>query len=71
MKRQINSLDHVHDLLVLVEPQVVVGDRHPLEGHLEWKLLSCSHCQELGQLADLAPDWLFMLVQPIRSQFAC
>ena len=25
-------LDHVHDLLALVEPQVVVGYRHPLEG---------------------------------------
>ena len=25
-------LDHVHDLLALVEPQVMVGDRHPLEG---------------------------------------
>ena len=45
--------------------------RHAIQGFLEWKLLSCSHCQELGQLADLAPDWLFMLVQPIRSQFAC
>ena len=38
---------------------------------LEWKLMSCSHCQELGQLADLASDWLFTLVQPIRSQLAC
>ena len=23
-----------------------------------WKLLSCSQCQELGQRANLAPDWL-------------
>ena len=29
---------------------------------LERKLLSCSHCQEFGQLADLASDWLFKLV---------
>ena len=28
----------------------------------ERKLISCSHCQELGQLADLAPDWLFTLM---------
>ena len=35
------------------------------------KLMSLSHCQELGQLADLASDWLFPLVQePIRSQLA-
>jgi hypothetical protein len=27
-------LDHVHDLLVLVEPKVMVGDGHPLEGDL-------------------------------------
>ena len=26
--------------------------------------------QELGQLADLASDWLFVLAQPIRSQLA-
>ena len=38
---------------------------------LEWKLMSLSHGQELGQLADLASDWLFTLVQPIRSQLAC
>ena len=30
--------------------------------------MSCIHCQEFGQLADLASDWLFTLVQPIRSQ---
>ena len=44
-----------------------------------WKLMSRSHGQELGQLADLASDWLgqladmasdwlFTLLQPIRSQ---
>ena len=27
-----------------------------------WKLLSCSHCQELGPFADLASDLLFTLV---------
>ena len=26
------------------------------------KLMSCSHCQELGQLADLVSDWLLTLV---------
>ena len=36
-----------------------------------WKLMSSSHCQELGQLADLASDWLFTLMQLIRSQLAC
>ena len=38
---------------------------------LEWKLMSCSHGQELGQFADLASDWLFNLEHQIRSQFAC
>ena len=32
-----------------------------------WKFMSCSHCQELGQPADLGSDWLFTLVQPVRS----
>ena len=35
-----------------------------------WKLMSQSHCQEMCQLAVLASDWLFTLVQPIRSQLA-
>ena len=30
-----------------------------------------SHGQKIGQLADPASDWLFTLVQPIRSQLAC
>ena len=38
---------------------------------LKRKLMSLSHCQELGQLTDLAFDWLFTLVQPIRSQLGC
>ena len=36
-----------------------------------WKCISLSHCQELGQLAVLASDWFFTLVQPILSQLAC
>ena len=35
------------------------------------KFMRCSHCQKLGQLVDLASDWLFTLVQQIRSQLAC
>ena len=35
---------------------------------LGWKLLSCSQCQELGQRATLAPDWLPENKEPIRSQ---
>ena len=38
---------------------------------LERKFMSCGHCQEMGQLANLASDWLFTLVQPIRSQLDC
>ena len=33
-----------------------------------WKLLSCSQCQELGQRANLAPDWLPENKGPIRSK---
>ena len=29
---------------------------------LKRKFMSCSHFQELGQLADLASDWLFSLL---------
>ena len=52
---------------------VEAGNGQPFSHDLElgWKLMSCSQCQELGQLADLASDWLFTLLQPIRSQFAC
>ena len=35
-----------------------------------WKLISLSHGQELGQIADLASDWMFTLVQQIRSPLA-
>ena len=44
---------------------------NPLSEDQGRKLLSCRHCQELCQLADLASDWLRTLVQPIRSQLAC
>ena len=39
-----------------------------LARNLGWKFMSCSLRQEFGQLAALAPDWLFVLVQPISSQ---
>ena len=38
---------------------------------LKRKLMSLSHGQAKDQLADLASDWLFTLVQPIRSRLAC
>ena len=41
------------------------------EKGLKRKLMSLSNGQELGQLADLASDWLFTLLQPIRSHLAC
>ena len=41
--------------LLHVEPLVPEDD-------LKRKLMSCSHCQKLGQLADLASDWLLTLV---------
>ena len=34
-------------------------DNVPIPQHLKRKFMSCSHCQELGQLPDLASDWLF------------
>ena len=42
-------------------PRVHPNGRHRV-GELKRKLMSCSHCQELGQLSDLASDWLFTLV---------
>ena len=30
-----DSLDHIHDLLAVVEPDVMVGNGHPLEGDLQ------------------------------------
>ena len=37
-------------------------------GNLGRKLLSCSQCQELGQRANLASDWLLENKGPIRSR---
>ena len=50
---------------------LVVVHGNVVAQRLEWKLMSCSHSQKLGQLADLGSDWLFTLMQPIRSQHAC
>ena len=44
------------------------GDALPFQG---WKFMSWSLCQELCQLAVRVSDWLFTLVQPIRSRLAC
>ena len=47
-------------------PAHVVVLRHVPERlvvkQLKRKFVSCSHCQELGQLADRASDWLFTLL---------
>ena len=51
----------LHEDLVRVDLYVVLGR----------KFMSCSNCQELGQLADLTSVWLFTLVQPIVSELAC
>ena len=32
-----------------------------------WKLMSCGHCQELGQQASMAPDWVHKREQPVRK----
>ena len=61
----------------LVGYQLLLEQGVDLVGHevsvelLKRKFMSCSHCQDLGQPAALATDWLFTLVQPIRSQLAC
>ena len=56
-----------------LEPDLVLGKaaeggvaalRRLVKG-LKRKFMRCSQCQELGQLADLASDWLFTLEQPI------
>ena len=39
-------------------PDLATGPDAPLG----WKFFSCSHGQELGQLADLASDWLLTRV---------
>ena len=45
----------------------MVADERSVVCGLGRKLLTCSHSQELSQCADLASDWLFILLQPIRS----
>ena len=65
-----------HDLEAHLDPD---GDTDiVLEDHeggvvllLGPEIYELQSCQELGQLADLASDWLCTLVQPIRSQLAC
>ena len=57
-------------VVVVVESVVVVVGVVEVEV-LKRKLMSLSHGQELGQLADLPSDCLFTLVQPIRSQLSC
>ena len=51
---------------VIAAATVIVGV--PLK--LGWKLLSCSHSQEYGQRPYLAPDWLHLSWQPIRSHIS-
>ena len=52
-------------ILSLVRVLVVTGDEAVVGTevvNLKRKFMSCCHCQELGQLTDLASDWLFTLV---------
>ena len=51
-------------------PPPLPGNAHgaKLQG---WKFMSCSHCQDLSQFANLASDGLFTLLQPIKNQFTC
>ena len=60
----------VHLIRVTVSPVQHQTLAHRQEtGVVEiYELLSC---QELCHLADLTSDWLFTLVQPIRSQLVC
>ena len=49
------------DDVLLLDPALFVEswvhtDLSEVEIIQEWKLISCSQCQELGQLADLASD---------------
>ena len=47
--------------------ELLVGGRFAGNLQLKRKLMSLSHCQELGQLAYWASDWLFTLVQPAEA----
>ena len=52
-------------ILSLVRVLVVTGDEAVVGTevvNLKRKFMGCYHCQELGQLTDLASDWLFNLV---------
>ena len=43
--------------------EVSIAVKWGADGHSQgWKFISCSHCQELGQHADLASDWLHLRV---------
>ena len=43
--------------------QAVIADDREIDiSSLKRKFMSCSHCQELSQLSDLASDWLLTLV---------
>ena len=67
-----NQGSHLEDFLHIVERRHGLSAEEGGGGHaLEWKLLSRSHVKGLCQLSDLASDWLFTLVQPIRSHLTC
>ena len=56
---------------VLDSDRILVLDQGRVAEFQGWKFINCSHCQELCQPPVLASDWLFTLVQPIRSKLAC
>ena len=69
---------HAHQPRAVLRRRGRTGERVQIEQTgkeailgLKRKFMSCSHCQGLGQLTDLASNWLFTLVQPIRRQHAC
>ena len=47
-----HSLDHVHDLLAVVEPDVVVRDGHSLESDLRQKINDDHDCHNHQYLED-------------------
>ena len=51
------SPDSLIDFSGFLETKICVAAK----SNQEWKLISCSHDQELCQLAVLASDWLFTL----------
>ena len=63
-----NSHDYwYHDQFSVTQEEVDLKRSYGAVPSQGWQLLSCSHCQEMGQPADLASDWLFTLVQPIMG----